>query len=158
MNNMRADVNANRNYRGREEYVYGNTARALKPVRQNQNTQTRYTVRNGRNKSKAQHMNPAYMIGLTIAMVVTVCVCIQYLRLQSEVTSKVKELTVLETQLNDLRAENDDTESRIKGSVDLEEIKYRAMYELGMQYANEDQIVTYDCEDTDYVTQFIDVQ
>ena len=42
-------------------------------------------------------------------------------------------------------------ENRIKGAVDLEEVKYRAMNELGMQYANSDQIIAYECEDTDYV-------
>ena len=48
--------------------------------------------------------------------------------------------------------------SRIKGAVDLEQVKYRAMNELGMQYANSDQIVAYVCDDTDYVTQLIDIE
>jgi hypothetical protein len=74
------------------------------------------------------------------------------------VTSKVKELAKLEAQLNEMKAENDDTENRITGAVDLEEVKYRAMNELGMQYAHADQIVAYECEDTDYVRQLVDIE
>ncbi|MBR5765427.1 MAG: cell division protein FtsL, partial [Lachnospiraceae bacterium] len=102
--------------------------------------------------------NPAYILFLTFAMVCTVAICIQYLMMRAQMTNMVKELSALEITLNELKAENDDTENRIKGAVDLEEIKYRAMNELGMQYANEDQIVSYECEDTDYVRQLVDIE
>ena len=69
-----------------------------------------------------------------------------------------KNIAVLEAQYNTLKAENDDTESRIKGAVDLEDIKRRAMTELGMQYANENQIVSYETDDDDYVRQYIDLK
>ena len=140
------------------EYVYGNTARALEPVGDFEAPKKTLSHHARRNRERAQHMNPAYVMFLTLAMTLTVFACIQYLRIQSEVTSKVKEISVLEMRLNELKAENDDTESRIKGAVDLEEIKFKAMHELGMQYASEGQIVAYSAEDTDYVRQLIDVE
>ena len=140
------------------EYVYGNTARALEPVASQVPEQKRLSNRARRNRERAAHMNPTYVLFLTFAMALTVVACIQYLRLQSEVTSKVTTISRLESTLSELKAENDDTESRIKGAIDLEEIKYRAMNELGMQYASAGQIVEYKSEDTDYVRQLIDVE
>ena len=140
------------------EYIYGNTARELRELDTTQVPGIHLSHQTRRNRDRAKHMSPAYVLFLTLAMAFTVVICIQYLMLRSDVTSKIKELAKLETQLNELRAENDDMENRIKGAVDLEEVKYRAMNELGMQYANSDQIIAYECEDTDYVRQLIDIE
>lgn len=145
--------------RNRNEYVYGNTARALRPVRVETEALAPKKLSNTarKNRERASHMNPAYVVFLTMAMFITGFVLIQYLELQSDITNSIKQISVLESQLNDLKAENDDTESRIKGAVGLEDIKRRAMEELGMQYARQDQIVTYESEDTDYVRQYVDI-
>lgn len=144
--------------RGREEYIYGNTARALEPLQAEQRpAPKKLSHRARRNRDRAGHMNPGYVLFLTFAMAVTGISCLYYLRLQSSLTSSVKEISALEYRLNEVKAENDDTESRIKGAVGLEEIKRRAMEELGMQYATQDQIVTYRSDDTDYVRQYIDI-
>ncbi|MCR5357129.1 MAG: hypothetical protein K6E63_06965 [Lachnospiraceae bacterium] len=149
-------------YRGRvvsDEFIYGNTARELKELGSDGSASAlKLSHQTRRNRERAGHMNPAYILFLTAAMVCTVAICIQYLMMRAQMTNMVKELSALEITLNELRAENDDTENRIKGAVDLEEIKYRAMNELGMQYANEDQIVSYECEDTDYVRQLVDIE
>lgn len=142
----------------RNEYIYGNTARALRPVEIEAPPSRKLSNTARKNRDKAAHMNPAYVVFLTLAMLVTGYVCIQYLQLQSDITNSTKKISQLEIQLNNLKAENDDTESRIKGAVDLEEIKRRAMEELGMQYAREDQIVTYEGDDTDYVRQYADIE
>ncbi|MCR5604189.1 MAG: cell division protein FtsL [Lachnospiraceae bacterium] len=140
------------------EAIYGNTARELRELDTSSYTGIRLSHQTRRNRERAKHMNPGYVVFLTLAMVLTVIVCIQYLMLRSDVTSKVKELAKLEAQLNEMKAENDDTENRITGAVDLEEVKYRAMNELGMQYAHSDQIIAYECEDTDYVRQLVDIE
>ena len=103
-------------------------------------------------------MTPAYIVFLTVMMFITGYGCLSYLKLQSDITNDIKKIARLESQLHEKRAENDDTESRIKGSVDLEYIKKRAMEDLGMQYAREDQIVMYESDDTDYVRQFKDIK
>ncbi|MCR5507568.1 MAG: cell division protein FtsL [Lachnospiraceae bacterium] len=148
-------------YHGRrvsDEFIYGNTARELRELGQGRGSELKLSHQTRRNREKAGHMNPGYILFLTLAMVMTVAICIQYLMMRATMTNMVKELSSLELNLNELKAENDDTENRIKGAVDLEEIKYRAMNELGMQYANEDQIVSYECEDTDYVRQLVDIE
>ena len=147
----------NHTARSREEYVYGNTARALQPVRSQQSAPKQLSHRARRNRDKAAHMNFGYVLFLTVAIAATGLGCLKYLKLQSEITNSIQEISVLESRLNSLRAENDDTESRIKGNVGLEEIKTRAMTELGMQYATQDQIVKYESDDTDYVRQYLDI-
>ena len=142
---------------GRESYVYGNTARALRPV---SDVQSPRKVKNKSRKNidKDTSMNPAFMLFLTAAMVVTGFVCIRYIELQSTVTSYVDKISAMEIQLDSLRAENDDYESRIKGAVGLENIKKRAMDDLGMSYAKDEQIVVYESDGTDYVRQFVSIE
>ena len=148
---------ARRAYYENDRYVYGNAVRALSPVKvEKPAPKLSHTAR--RNRDKAARMNPGWVLFLTVAMVATGVALIFYLRLQSDITNRVKNIAVLEAQYNSLKAENDDTESRIKGAVDLENIKLRAMTELGMQYANENQIVSYETDDDDYVRQYIDIK
>ncbi len=143
--------------REREEYIFGNTARALQPVQVEPKKELQLSHRARRNRERASHMNLGYVLFLTLAIMATGFGCLRYLKLQSEITNSIKRISVLESQLNEIKAENDDTESRIKGTVGLEEIKKRAMNELGMQYATQDQIVKYSSDDTDYVRQYIDI-
>lgn len=150
-----------RSYRGeyrRDEYVYGNVARALEPVKLDKPAPRQTSDSARRSKAKTAKMNIGWILFLTVAILVSGGVCIQYLRMQSEMTSQIRTISELEITLNNLRAENDDTESRIKGAIDLEVIKSKAMTELGMQYAREDQIVSYRSNDDDYVRQYIDVE
>ena len=64
---------------------------------------------------------------------------------------------MLETELEDLKKENDDNYTRIMTSVDLDYIRDVAINELGMVYANEDQVILYDGGTKDYVRQSQDV-
>ncbi|MDO5572923.1 MAG: cell division protein FtsL [bacterium] len=145
----------------RDTYVDGNTVRKVQPeyIPAGERTKAPKRLSNTtrKNREKAANMNPGYILFLTLAMIVTGYFCIQYLQLQSDITNRVKNIAVLESRYNELKTENDETESRIKGSVGIETIKKQAMDELGMQYAKEDQIVTYNSEEGDYVRQYIDI-
>lgn len=76
-----------------------------------------------------------------------------YLQLQAETTSRIKNIAALELQLEQLRKENDDNYTRIMTSVDLDYIKDVAINELGMVYAREDQVILYENTTRDYVRQ-----
>ena len=154
---QRSRSNHNRNM-GRDEYVYGNTARALRPIDEEVKSPKKLSHRAHKNIDRDTSMNPGFMFFLTLAMVLTGVVCMQYIRLQSSVTAYVDKLSRMEIQLEELKAENDDYESRIKGTVGLEDIKRRAMNDLGMTYASDDQIVIYDSDGTDYVRQFVSLE
>jgi hypothetical protein len=63
----------------------------------------------------------------------------------------------VESQITDLRADNDAHYKRITTSVDLNEIKDIAMNQLGMTYASEDQIIYYSVENSNYMDQYSDI-
>ncbi len=142
----------------RNEYVYGNTARALRPIEKEVRSPKRHAQKSRRSIDRETGMNPGFMLFMTLAMVLTGIVCVQYIRLQSSLTTYVNTISAMERELQSLRAENDDYESRIKGAIGLENIKKRAMDELGMTYASDDQIVVYNSDGTDYVRQFVSLE
>jgi len=148
----------NRNYKKqvRGQYVYGNTVRKTAPAQVRRNDIR--PVEGGnirRNTEKRGAVNAGYIIFLTVMMCVAGYFCVSYLDLTSSISNDLKTIAKLEMEYNSIKAENDDYENRINGTVDLEEIKKKAMNDLGMQYASDEQIVTYESDDTDYVRQYI---
>ncbi len=139
-------------------YVYGNTARAL-DVRQAIREKPRRTVSHAvrKNQEKAMRMNPACVLFLAVALMVSGAILISYIHLQSDITNSMNRIASLESQLNDLRLSNDEEYSRIESNIDLEEIKRIAIEELGMTYAVEGQVVEYSSEGSDYVRQIADI-
>lgn len=69
----------------------------------------------------------------------------------------MKNIAALESQLAELKTENDDEYNRVVTSVDLEQIRDIAINELGMVYADQDQVILYDGEGSDYVKQYADI-
>ncbi len=135
-------------------YIYDNTARQLDVKRAiNEAPKKKFNVATRKNRDRALHMNLGYVTFLVAAMLVTAGVLINYIQLQSQITNNVEQISYLERQLNDLKLANDEEYSRITSSIDLEEIKRIAIGELGMKYASEGQIVTYNNEGSDYVKQ-----
>ena len=110
-----------------------------------------------RNREKALRMSKSYVIFLTMAVVVFVVFCGAYIKLQSDVTARLKKIAGLESQIADLKADNDEAYKRINTSVDLDAIKERALNELGMFYATEDQIVYYSVDKSDYMNQYNEI-
>lgn len=103
------------------------------------------------------HMNPAYVLFLAAALMVSGFILLSYIHLQSDITNSINHIAALESELNDLRLTNDEEYSRIESSVNLEEIKKIAITELGMTYAAEGQVVEYSSEGSDYVRQVADI-
>lgn len=147
-----------RQYNDRNTYVYGNTARALRPIEEEIKSPRKLSKKSRRNIDRDTSMNPGFMLFLTLAMVVTGFVCIQYIQLQASVTGYTDKISAMEIELDALKASNDDYESRIKGAIGLENIKKRAMDDLGMSYAKDEQIVVYESDGTDYVRQFVTLE
>ncbi len=102
-------------------------------------------------------MNPAYVLFLCVALIATGIILVNYIGLQSDITSSVKRISRLESELNELKLANDEEYIRVSSNVDLEEIRRIAIQELGMQYAEEGQIVTFSGDSNDYVKQMADI-
>ena len=136
-------------------YVDGNTVRSISfPVRE---TGSSVSEQTSRNRERSLQMNLGYVLFLTIAAVISVMVCVNYLKLQSSYTALQKEAIRMESKLNTLRIENDTEYNRIMSSINLEEIKETAIDRLGMVYINADQIETYNASGSDYVRQYMEI-
>lgn len=139
---------------GGREYQYSSTARKLQPLPQKeQRPAKKVNHATRRNRERALHMNIGYVLFLVTAMVAAGVVLTGYLKLQSDITNSISNISVLESRLNNMRLDNDETYSRISSNVNLEEVRRIAIQELGMQYADEGQIIVFDGEDSDYVRQ-----
>lgn len=90
---------------------------------------------------------------LLLATAAVSCALLYYLSLQAEITSSIKSISKMESTLNELKLDNDENYSRITSNVNLEEVRTVAIQELGMRYAEEGQIITFNGEDSDYVRQ-----
>ena len=141
--------------RRRRGYIEGNTVRKIHPAEHpaRRQGQKRQVQRHQAGKERVQYVNIFYTVFLAAVAVMVLWSCVNYLQLQAETTSRVKNIAALETQLENLRKENDDNYTRIMTSVDLDYIKEVAINELGMVYASEDQVILYDGGTRDYVRQ-----
>lgn len=147
-------TNAKRESRRYESnlYIYDNTARKLDVQRQLEEPRKKKLSNEARkNRDRARHMNFGYLLFLAVALCTCGIILIHYIQLQSELTSRTKNVAKLQSRLNVLKTENDEKYNRINGSIDLEQIRRVAIGELGMTYANEGQIVMYTSEEHDYM-------
>lgn len=144
-------------------YVSGTAARRLAPAerpieeKRLERRDLNHTVTVRRNREKALQMNLPYVAALTIAAVCALYLCVSYLQLQSSLTARLKRIEHLEQQIETMKANNDALETRINTSVDLDYVYKVATEELGMVYANKDQVRLYNKTESEYVRQYEDI-
>ena len=149
-------------------YVNGSTVRQTQaqPVRQPrpdrrkiEENQRRKRRRNAakRNRERALHMSKGYVAFLSACVVVVAFSAVSLIQIQSQVTQRMEHIAALESQITDLKSDNDARYKEIVTSVDLDYIKDVAINELGMQYATESQIVYYTVENSNFMDQYSDI-
>lgn len=135
-------------------YVQGSVVRKDNAVVQSPARQKEVSQRVRANRSKAMHMSKGYVAFLAIAAITVLLVCMQYLQLQSEISSRASNITALQQELADVKEANTTRYNVIMNSMNLEQIRDIAINEFGMVYAEEDQIIKYQRPDGSAVTQF----
>ncbi len=142
-------------------YVDGSTARRLEVAPQKQKgISTKKTVSTKykqARREKALPMNRASVLILAIASVVTVVLCVQYVQLQTEITTTLKSINAKEVELANLKEHNNETDKRINSFIDLNHIYQVATEELGMRYATKEQVTYYQSSGSEYVRQYKDI-
>ena len=139
-------------------YVYGNVVRKEKTVAPNVTKEPKEVSQQVRkNRSKATHMNKGYVIFLAVAAMVALFACVKYLQLQSEITSRSKQITSMQQDLADAKEANTTKYNAIMNTMNLEEIRDIAIRESGMVYAEDDQIIKYKSPTGSAVTQFVGI-
>ncbi len=137
-------------------YIYGNTVRAQQDPREEEPRrrplQDYQTVR--RNREKALNMDLPLVLIMSVAVACVLLILVNYLHIQSSISSRIYNIEQLESQLEQLKTENDALEIRINTDLDLDHVYKVATEELGMVYANRDQVILYDKTESEYVRQY----
>lgn len=110
-----------------------------------------------RNQERELRMSRSYVMFLTAAVLVFGIFTGTYIKIQSDITARLKTISSLKSQIEDLTADNDETVKRINTMIDLDSIRDKAMNELGMSYAKESQIIYYSVGDDDYMNQYEEI-
>lgn len=157
------------NQQGQQYYVDGNTVRRMEAAsdyrarraerieREREEELRRKKRIARRNQERALRMSRRYVVFLTMAVIVFGVFAGSYIKVQSDMTARMKKIAAIESQIADLKADNDEAYKRINNSIDLDEVRNRAMNDLGMSYAKESQIVYYSVGDDDYMNQFSEI-
>jgi len=142
-------------YRG--SYVYGSAALDDEHYEQRRERRRQSAAVPARREEHEQSASVfSVFLALFMMILLTVSV-IGYVQLMSNVTVTSNNISSLETQIKNLKTENDQKYEEITSSINLDEIKEVAINELGMKYADSDQIVTYNNDSDDYVHQVQEV-
>lgn len=142
-----------------QSYVYGSPVRraeALPKTRPGSygRTPKRVSRQVIKNRNRAMNIGPAYTIFLVAAAFCAVLLCVMYLRLQADVVSRSENITSLQSQLAELTEANDTAYNAAVDSVNLEEVKDKAMNEMGMVYESEGTVIEYNSPAKGYVKQY----
>lgn len=94
-------------------YVYGNAVPKpeytpeREPEKRRRDPQhTRRSRQIRQNQRKALKVNKGYVIFLTVAAVLALVICVNYVRLQSQITSRSRNITAMQEELTDMKEEN----------------------------------------------------
>ena len=140
-----------------EYYTEGNVVRKLESTYPQTLEEESPSKKVRKNREKVLSMNFPYLVVLSVAMVVVLALCANYISVQSRLTSTIKEAQKNESNLEKLKDENDSAENMIATYLDLDHIKDVAMNKLGMVYAKKNQVITYEKTENEYVRQFDEI-
>jgi len=151
-------------------YLYGSAAPQIRPevepqrrpyVEPKSPRQEEYErkrrARERRQLMREKRRSALSVFAMSIATIMIFGMCATYIQLQTELNSRMSKVAELESSLIALRTDNDIMEKRIETSIDLDEIKQRAINELGMNYPTSEQVVYYNVDRTDYMEQYEEV-
>ncbi|MBH1941361.1 cell division protein FtsL [Mobilitalea sibirica] len=146
----------------RTSYVEGNTARKLNAVPDIRREEQSFEIPSRRRQEHRYPraltgMNIASLFVLTIAIVTTLYVCVDYLKLQYNVSRMEKNIITLEHTLTTLSNSNDAAYEQINTAYDLGYVYQVAVEELGMVYPDKNTVITYQSSEDSYIRQFEDI-
>ena len=129
-------------------------------VREREETRTkRARARSARAKARrrAAVLDRSYVVFLCVMVVATVFMCVQYIRLKEIITAQNRENDSLRAQLVTITSENDAYYESVVNSIDWTSVQQRAVHELGMKYAEEDDVMWYNTGNGSYVLQYQEI-
>ena len=113
----------------RNRYITGSAVRELEPApvrrerrdpREEEAERKRRARRNAarRNRQRTLYMSKGYVVFLTLCVAIGAFFAVSYVMLQADFTYRMKHIASIESQISDLKADNDANYKRIMTSVD----------------------------------------
>lgn len=170
-------MEANRKrYQYQDNHIDGNTARKRnyagqyarqnynavpdRPIRQIPEPQRRELAPERQIHRQPRSLNgigKASLLVLTIAIAATLYFCIEFLMLQHQVSKIERDIVSMERALAMKKNENDAAYEQINMVYDLDYVYSIAVYDLGMVYPNNNEIITFEKAEESYVRQYADI-
>lgn len=144
----------------RDVYVYGSAAaqrqaeREAEEERRERRDASRQMRNLRREEDRMRKVFSAYVIGLVLVLMTMGIIDLQ---MRSEVKEKSNHLDSMRQELSEKVEENTTKYNVIIDSVNLEEVREKAMNDLGMTNAGKDQIIEYDETDGGYIKQYEEI-
>lgn len=143
-----------------QKYINGSVARPLRTTttkskpRKREPKLTKAELRQIELERKFQKISAIAFVGFVSLIFFFSCSYISTLSESQKLNDAVAQLTA---ELNTMVAANDELEADIKASVDYDEIFRVATEELGMNYPDRSQVITYDSGESEWVKQYKDI-
>lgn len=146
------DYADNRDYD--DDYDYAEEERRRKQTYQERKRRERAA---SRRREKTRTMDGISLIVLVAAMAVTFYVCLQYIRVHTDITALSKSIAVKESQVVTMKKDNNAALEEISRTFDLSYVYKIATKELGMVFPDANQVIKYESKKSDYVKQFEEI-
>lgn len=143
-------------------YIDGNTVRKFNAVPQRQREQEQHEIPSRRRQEQVRPktlsgINLASLLVLCIAIIATLYMCVEYLKLQNNVSQMDSKIVTMENRLSDMTKANVAAYETINKKYDLDYVYKVAVKDLGMVYPNKNKVITYKSGKADYVRQYKDI-
>lgn len=142
-------------------YEYGSAVRKIQPQWEQEEVRRPRKVEQAEAQPKVkigQGIDLVSALFLMGAIVATLFVCVNYLKVQSDMVQLNKSISSLEKQITSLEKENDALESVLENEkYDLETVYQMAVGVLGMVYPNNNEVIYYNSESEGYFRQYYDI-
>lgn len=107
-----------------------------------------------RKLEKSLGINMISCIMLIGASVFMFSLCFKMIQLGNEIEDIEKAVVTTQNEVNDMKVSNNSTYQEINATVDLREVYRTATNDLGMVFASDNQIITYEDNEAAYVRQY----
>ena len=138
-----------------EFYIDGNTVRRRERMGAPDDRERKAKKKSAHTGKKAgKQISTGYVVFLAAMCVAVIFSCVKYLSLKTELIKQRNLYTASSLEYNQIKAENDAYYSEITALVDLDEIRRKAIEDMGMHFPSPDQIIYYDPGDSSFVRQY----
>lgn len=137
-------------------YIYGSAAPAYQPMPERKRHTEGEPGRRPKQQPKRRVDKVAIILSLAV-LLLAFYIGFSYLQKQFEITYTEKSIVKLEKQILELEKQNANELEKLDTTVDLSSVYEKAIKELGMVHAKDNQVFTYEGKKSDQIKQYGDI-